>query len=87
MRAHLEGQNDGLVNVRPVLERVPQFAELIATGADDAGFAALRASERTGRPLGTAEFITGLERVLGRTIAQRAPGRKPKVEADQPVLL
>ena len=30
-----------------------------------------------GRPLGTPDFVTGLERLLGRPIARRAPGRKP----------
>jgi hypothetical protein len=29
-----------------------------------------------GRPLGTADFVTELERRLGRPIARRAPGRK-----------
>ena len=81
MRAHLKGEDDGLVNVRPVLERFPQFADLIAVG-DETGFAALRASESTGRPLGTADFIAGLERVLGRPIARRAPGRRPKRKAE-----
>ena len=33
--------------------------------------------ESTGRPVGTAEFVTGLERVLGRRIARRAPGPAP----------
>jgi hypothetical protein len=33
--------------------------------------------EDSGRPLGTADFVTGLERLLGRPIARRAPGRKP----------
>jgi len=87
-RAHLTGEDDGLVNVHPVLERFPQFAELIAVDGDETGFAALRASESTGRPLGSADFIAGLERVLGRPIARRAPGRKPKREAEvQPILL
>ncbi|MGB8365005.1 MAG: hypothetical protein WCE20_10800 [Rhizomicrobium sp.] len=65
-------------NVRPVLDRVTDFAALIADQADDAGFAVLRSAERTGRPLGTADFIAGLERILRRPIARRAPGRKPK---------
>jgi hypothetical protein len=30
-----------------------------------------------GRPLGTAEFVTGPERLLFRHIARRAPGCKP----------
>ncbi len=76
--AHLAGEDDGLVSVRPVLDRVTDFAALIADQADDAGFAVLRSAEQTGRPLGTADFIAGLERILRRPIARRAPGRKPK---------
>ena len=34
--------------------------------ADDPAFGALRAAETTGRPLGNAEFVAGLERVPGR---------------------
>jgi hypothetical protein len=36
----------------------------------------LREAEGIGRPLGTAGFLTELERRLGRPIARRAPGRK-----------
>ena len=88
-RAHLAGRDDGLVTVRPVLERVSSFAALISDVRDDACFAALRAAEQTGRPLGTADFIAGLERVLGRQVARRAPGRKPanREEGEQPSLL
>ena len=77
VRAHLAGKDDGLVTVRPVLDRVADFASLIANPADEAGFATLRAAEQTGRPVGTDEFVAGLERLLGRRIARRAPGRKP----------
>ena len=88
VRAHLAGEDDGLVSVRPVLDRVKEFAALIANGAGDDGFAVLRAAEQTGRPLGTADFIAELERILGRPIARRAPGRKPKQQQpDQPELI
>ena len=36
----------------------------------------LRQAEGIGRPLGTADFVTELERRLGRPIARRAPRRK-----------
>ena len=87
-RAHLAGRNDELVTVAPVLSRVADFAALIAPDTrDEEPFARLRASEGTGRPVGNADFIRGLERILGRPIAKRAPGRKPKVEeADAPRL-
>jgi putative transposase len=81
-RAHLAGEDDGLVTVRPVLDRVESFARLIETEADDPAFAALRAAETTGRPLGAADFVADLERRLGRPIARRAPGRKLAIKSE-----
>jgi len=83
VRAHLAGRDDELVSVGPVLHREPGFAGLPATPRAG-GFDALRRAEGSGRPVGTADFITDLERVLGRRIARRAPGRKPaKAVAEQ----
>jgi putative transposase len=76
VRAHLAGNDDGLVSVRPVLDLIPRFAELLIGDRDEA-FTELRQAEGSGRPLGTAEFVIGLERLLGRPVARRAPGRKP----------
>jgi putative transposase len=72
----LEGKDDALVRVRAVLDRMPRFAELLGNRCDEA-FAVLRKSERTGRPAGAEDFVRGLERILGRPVARRAPGRKP----------
>jgi ribosomal protein L40E len=89
VRAHLSGIDDELVVVRPVLNRVADFAALLTSGGnDDANYAALRNAEGIGRPLGNDEFIAGLERILGRPIARRAPGRKPRLNTnDLPKLL
>jgi putative transposase len=88
VRAHLDGKDDGLVTVKPVLDRVSDFAAAIADQGNAAAFAELRAAEQTGRPLGTADFIEGLERLLGRRIARRAAGRKPAQRGlEQPSLL
>lgn len=91
--AHLVGQDDGLVVVRPVLERVEDFARLLDT-SDTAEVVfrnatqAIRSAEIIGRPLGTPDFIADLERRLGRPLARRAPGRKPRPpSAKQPLLL
>ena len=67
------------MTVRPVLDRIPHFAALLST-TEDQDFADLRLAEGGGRPLGTPEFVTALERLLGRTIARRAPGRKPTAD-------
>ncbi|HEX7759286.1 MAG TPA: transposase [Caulobacteraceae bacterium] len=77
-RAHLAGRDDGVVAVAPVLERVADFAEFIADPVDEAAlFAPLRLSETTGRPLGGADWIKGLEVSSGRSLAPKKRGRKP----------
>ena len=77
VRAHLSGVDDALVTVRPVLDRVPHLKELLQAETKEEDFSELRRAEATGRPLGAPEFIAGLEKLLGRKIARRAPGRKP----------
>ena len=86
VRAHLKGEDDGLVSVKPELLRIPDIASLLAQHGDG-GFDALRARECTGRPLGNADFIAGLERILGRPVAKRAPGRKSNARNDKQGLL
>jgi putative transposase len=89
VRAHLAGRDDGLVKVAPVLSRLADFASLLAPDrADEDAFAKIRLAEGTGRPLANADFIAGLEKILGRPIARRAPGRKPKIaQPPQPDML
>jgi putative transposase len=79
VRAHLARRDDEVVSVVPVvLNRVNHFAALLETDLDDEAFRALRSSEGSGRPLGNADFIADLERLLGRPVARRAPGCKSK---------
>jgi putative transposase len=83
VRAHLAGKDDALVRVRPLLDRVEAFADLISikTGEiDPLQLAALRMSETTGRPLGDASFLERLETALGRKLRAGKRGRKPRSE-------
>ena len=60
VRAHLAGKDDALVSVRPLLDRVEAFADLISLKTGEIAphqLAALRASETTGRPLGDDGFV------------------------------
>jgi len=75
-RAHLAGADDGVVRVAPVLERVGDFRAFIGDDEDASAFKALRQSETTGRPLGSAGWITALERRSARTLAPQKRGRK-----------
>ena len=80
VRAHLAGVDDALVTVRPVLDRIPHLKALLLQGNAEDDFSELRRAESTGRPLGAPEFVAGLESLLGRKIARRAPGRKPETQ-------
>jgi putative transposase len=77
-RAHLAGADDDLVTVRPLLDLVPNWADLLRGGLADAEADAIRAGERTGRPLGDPAFVERLEADLDRVLKRRKPGRKPK---------
>lgn len=77
VKAHLAGVDDEHVTVRQVLDRIANFADLLSEDVDE-DFAELRRSEGSGRPVGTADFVAGLERLLGRKIARRAPAVNPQ---------
>lgn len=82
VRAHLSGADDLRIKVGPVLDRIPHLKSLLESATED-DFSDLRRAETTGRPLGTADFVTELEALLGRTIARRAPGPQPRAEIDR----
>jgi putative transposase len=86
VRAHLKGEDDGLVAVAPLLTRAGHFADMLVveTGDDDVDIAALRAAEIHGRPVGAPDFIADLERRLGRVLTVRKRGRPPKAASGAP---
>ncbi len=63
VRAHLAAADDAHVRVKLVLDRLPYFSELLEAATDD-DFTDLRRAEATGRPLGTEDFVVGLESCL-----------------------
>jgi putative transposase len=80
-RAHLAGRDDGLVSVRPMLDRIGDWADFLDGGLDEVEHRALQGAERTGRPLGSEAFIAEAERRLGRSLAKGKPGPKPKAQS------
>jgi putative transposase len=86
-RAHLNGQDDGLVRMSPLLERVADWKGFLGEGLREGEREAIRASERTGRPLGDKTFVRRLEKRLDRLLTRQKPGPKAAACADQPKLL
>jgi putative transposase len=78
VRAHLRGKDDGLVQVRPLLDRLGDFTAFLGTAEDEQATRALRRSETTGRPVGSSEWIRGIEAASGRALAPRKRDPKPK---------
>lgn len=77
-RAHLEGRDDGLVKVAPLLALVDDWAGFLAQGLAEEDAERLRRHERTGRPLGSEAFVAALERRLRRPLRPGRRGPKPK---------
>ena len=77
--AHLEGQDDALVKVLPLLGLVGKWREFLSQAVPQNQVEALRRHERTGRPLGEQGFVTKLEEALGRMLHRGKPGPKRKV--------
>ncbi len=79
-RAHVIGENNNVVNVEPMLDRVDNWPRYVRTERDDdARFEHLRERSRTGRPAGNEGFVARLETLVGRSLRQRQPGRPKKV--------
>ena len=76
-KAHLAGKDDGLATVAPLLELAGDWRAFLRGGLAAADLKAIRAHERTGRPLGSEAFLERLEARLGRTLKKRRAGRKP----------
>jgi putative transposase len=75
-RAHLKGKDDCLVSAKPLLEMVDDWRAYLHES--DEAWEHIRSHERSGRPLGSAEFIAELEEKTGRELAPKPRGPKPK---------
>jgi len=75
-KAHLTGQNDKLVNVAPMLERVPNWQTYLDDDLNDATIDIIRTHTQTGRPLGEDSFVDMLELQLDKVLRPLKQGRK-----------
>ena len=75
--AHLRGKDDRLTALKPIKERFPRFADLLASEPETDLFDRLRAAESIGRPLGDDRFLSRLERRTRRVLKPGKRGPKP----------
>ena len=74
-QAHIAGVDDELVVVKPMLDRVSDWAELLASG-ELPEFTDMRMHERTRRPLGKEGFVEKISVLVCRDLAKKKPGPK-----------
>lgn len=77
VHAHEDRESDGVVNVDPMLTRIPNWRAYLETDSRSKTIKTLRAHASTGRPAGSDEFVAALERVTGRALRKRKPGPRP----------
>lgn len=76
-QAHLAGLDDQLVKVAPLLEMAGDW-NLFLGAATDEELERIRCHERSGRPLGSENFVEQLESALDRLLKSGKPGPKGK---------
>jgi putative transposase len=75
--AHVRNRDDILVRVKPMSDRVADWREYLSTEPDSTDMEVLRRHLRTGRPLGSPEFVESLEVKLARSLIPHKRGPKP----------
>ncbi len=79
--AHVRKRDDVLVKVKPMLGRVADWREYLRTESGSTDAEILRRHLRSGRPLGSREFVESLEVKVGRVLAPRKRGPKSRPQA------
>jgi putative transposase len=75
-KAHLQGEDDILVRVGPLLEIVPAWNALLSSDLSEKDYETLRRHERSGRPLGDEGFVEKIEKMTARILHRQKPGPK-----------
>ncbi|MBT8333498.1 MAG: transposase, partial [Deltaproteobacteria bacterium] len=77
-KAHLRGEDDILVKVRPLGEIISNWKDILTEDHSNETYKAIRSHEKTGRPLGNIEFLERLEKQTSRLLKKQKPGPKKR---------
>ncbi len=75
-QAHINGKDDELVKVQPMLDRIGDWSAYLADANRPESDQLIAQHSQTGRPLGSIEFVRELELITGESLAPKKPGRK-----------
>jgi putative transposase len=76
-RAHVTQRPDGVVELEPLACRIEDWTALLSGSVPQRADEVLALHARTGRPLGSPDFVAQVERFAGRRLRPGAPGPKP----------
>lgn len=71
VRAHVRGRSDGIVDPSHLAELVDDWRIFLSQDLDCASAEQMRLHQRTGRPLGSEDFLRSLEPIAGRALLPR----------------
>jgi len=75
--AHFDGKDDELVRVKPMRDRIDDWSAYLSGDRENNETHKLIARHtRTGRPLGDDRFVGMLEKLTGKSLVPKRPGRK-----------
>jgi len=73
----MSGEDDGVVKTAPMLEREADWRSYI-DAENSLSDHLIEVHGRTGRPAGDEDFISELEKLTGKALKKKKPGRKAK---------
>lgn len=79
-RAHLLAQDDEVVSVKPMLERVSDWKSYLSSNLVEEELKVIKSHSSSGRPAGNEVFVQNLEEMTGRVLRKKKPGPKPVIK-------
>ena len=76
VHAHLAEEDDAVVSVAPMLQRVADWKVYLSQALNDNELERIRAHGRSGRPAGDGGFVEQLQLLTGKELIRRKPGPK-----------
>jgi len=77
VHAHLDGENDALADVGPMLERVQDWDGYLTQSESSSMIESIRYSSSSGRPAGDDAFVRMVETKTGMRLRKCRPGPVP----------
>lgn len=85
-RAHLNGIDDKLVRLAPMMERIDNWKNYLADAGKGIKKDDVELHARTGRPMGSDAFVKKLELITGKELSPRKRGRKAGYKKQKEIL-